>query len=220
MKLIVDIGAVWHFSGIIGNPNVEQFGIYFCFSLLAASIGASIVCFFRFVTLGIEGPLIIPIYGFGGVIITMAMFARYLKKSEPFIGRIPNITYNHLPVLIMVFLISIRVIGLKSFSEDVLFSLVSLLFSWSYLRFYYKFNDVGDGIVDCSLDEFTFVGMFPEVSRYVVAFYDFVSYVCFFLKALHIVLVPFTTAFYNIMAVMGIFPVLESTDKRPQHHLR
>lgn len=160
-KLVVDIIAVWWLSGILGNPNVEQFGIYFCFSILASSIGVSMICFFRFVTLGIEGPLVIPLYGFSGVLISLAMFARQLLKSQLIFSKLPNFTYHHVPVVIVMSLLMLRVVGMKSCTEDFLFSCVSLLFSWSYLRFYYKFNDI-DGFGDSS-EEFTFVGMFPEV---------------------------------------------------------
>lgn len=40
------------------------------------------------------------------------------------------------------------------------------------------------------------------------------------LQALHIVLVPFTTAFYNIVALVGLFPALEVVEKKTYHHLR
>jgi hypothetical protein len=40
------------------------------------------------------------------------------------------------------------------------------------------------------------------------------------LQALHIVLIPFTTAFYNVVALLGLFPVLEVVEKKPYHHLR
>jgi hypothetical protein len=35
------------------------------------------------------------------------------------------------------------------------------------------------------------------------------------------VLIPFTTAFYNLVALTGLFPPLEHTDKKTTyHHLR
>lgn len=39
-------------------------------------------------------------------------------------------------------------------------------------------------------------------------------------QALHIVLIPFTTAFYNIVALVGLFPALEVVEKKTYHHLR
>ena len=41
-------------------------------------------------------------------------------------------------------------------------------------------------------------------------------------QALHLVVIPMTTAFYNIFAMVGIFPELEQQVERfkIQHHLR
>ncbi len=39
-------------------------------------------------------------------------------------------------------------------------------------------------------------------------------------QVLHIILIPFTTAFYNIFALVGLFPVLEVSEKKTFHHLR
>lgn len=49
-----------------------------------------------------------------------------------------------------------------------------------------------------------------------------INIVCsnFTTQALHIVLVPFTTAFYNIVALVGLFPALEVVEKKTYHHLR
>jgi len=41
-----------------------------------------------------------------------------------------------------------------------------------------------------------------------------------FPEALHVVAIPLTTAFYNLVALVGIFPELEVVlEKKPQHHL-
>jgi hypothetical protein len=43
----------------------------------------------------------------------------------------------------------------------------------------------------------------------------------FSLQILHIVLIPFFTAFYNIAAIVGLYPKLSEPDKqRLPHHLR
>lgn len=44
------------------------------------------------------------------------------------------------------------------------------------------------------------------------------SLIC--LQRLHIFFVPLTTAFYNVVALLGVFPALDSAEKRPYHHLR
>lgn len=63
-------------------------------------------------------------------------------------------------------------IGLKVFAVDLPFSIIAMLFSWSYLRFYFRYDEkfssdgtsLGRTYGDNS-EEFAFVGMFPEVSE-------------------------------------------------------
>jgi len=72
----------------------------------------------------------------------------------------------------------------------------SFFFCWSYLRFYYRFDEgVGD-----KAEEFAFIYMFPQIT--------------------HLFLTPLSTAFYNICAVDGVYPPLEAADRRMSHHLR
>ena len=40
------------------------------------------------------------------------------------------------------------------------------------------------------------------------------------LQRLHIVLIPLFTAFYNIAAIIGLYPKLAEAEKRLPHHLR
>lgn len=160
-KVIIDLAGLWSLTGVIGKPNIEQFGIYLSFSILAATIGTSIICFFKFVMLGIESPLVVPLYGFCGIQVSLAMYARHCSKSQKLCAFLPQLNFHHLPILIIIVLLALRIIGLRSLTEDILFSFVALLFSWSYLRFYYKFDD-NDALGD-NADDFTFVGMFPDV---------------------------------------------------------
>jgi hypothetical protein len=82
---------------------------------------------------------------------------------------------------------------------DLPFTIVALFFCWSYLRFYYRYED--NSPLGNKDDDFAFVRMFPE--------------------PLHPIVTPLTIGFYNIFAMIGIFPELEQieTNKRPQHHL-
>jgi hypothetical protein len=198
VKLILDLGLLWYLAPIVGTPNFEQFSLYFVFSILASTIGTSIIAFFRFVSLGIEAPLVTPIFGFSGILICILTFTRKQLKGQSLNPRIPHITFHNLPIIFLLVQTTLRLIGLRSMTSDVLFAWISLFFSWSYLRYYYKFTEtepLGD-----SHEEFTFVGMFPE--------------------PLHIVLIPFTTSFHNLMALLGIFPPIEQQDRKPHHHLR
>jgi hypothetical protein len=199
-KLGTDLVILWLISKDVGKPNIEQFGLYFVFGILACSIGTSIICFLRFVGTGHEFPLITSTYGFSGVLLSLFMYARHALRGQPLHPHLfPQMTYHYLPTLYIGIQIILRIIGLRIVAMDLSFSCIGLLFSWSYLKFYYRHVDnepPGD-----RTDDFNFVGMFPE--------------------PLHIVLVPFTTAFYNLMAVMNIYPPLENTDRKGSyHHLR
>eukprot|EP00598_Pedospumella_elongata_P001730 CAMPEP_0184970422 /NCGR_PEP_ID=MMETSP1098-20130426/2924_1 /TAXON_ID=89044 /ORGANISM="Spumella elongata, Strain CCAP 955/1" /LENGTH=237 /DNA_ID=CAMNT_0027492365 /DNA_START=398 /DNA_END=1111 /DNA_ORIENTATION=- len=145
-----------------------------------------------------ESSLINPIYGFSGVLMAILMFARHTYRDETVHSAFPKLTYHHLPVVLYLIQLALYLVFGRLIIADMSFSAISLLFSWSYLRFYYKHSN--SEVMGDKSEDFSFVGMFPE--------------------ALHIVLIPFTTAFYNIMALLGIFPALEATEKKAYHHLR
>lgn len=167
-------------------------------------------------------PALQPIYGFSAVLMPLAMFVRAHKRdtplcsgagagedgsspTSPHAALLAHLTYNNLPIVMTVAQFLCYCIGpLKVFSKDWPFTAVSLLFSWSYCRFYYNFHengssngnaDAAEGAVAPSLqaagaggDSYAFVAMFP--------------------KSLHVVMVPLSTAFYNIVALTGLFPAL------------
>lgn len=198
LKFLIDIGMFWILTKLVGSISIEQFGLYFVFSLLASTLGASAVSIIQFASSGLELPLLLANYGCGGIIVALLMFVRHAHKSQPVFARIPYFTYHHLPTLFTISQVTLSLVGIKSLSRDILFSISSLLFSWSYLKFYYKFTEI-DQPGDRG-EDFTFVGMFPE--------------------AFHIVLIPFTTAFYNIMVLLTLFPPLEHHERKTHHHLR
>eukprot|EP00981_Chlorochromonas_danica_P015304 scaffold11566_cov156-Ochromonas_danica.AAC.4 len=128
------------------------------------------------------------------------MFVRYRLKSQIILPQLPQLlTYQNLPIAFLSFHTVLVLLGLKWFTKDLSFMCFSLLFSWSYLRFYYKWDENDVIVSNARGEDLSFVAMFPEVS--------------------HIVLVPFTTAFYNIMVLLGLFPPLEA-ERRSAHHLR
>eukprot|EP01038_Epipyxis_sp_PR26KG_P008058 gene8058-10916_t len=126
------------------------------------------------------------------------------RQSIPINDRLPFITNHNLPMIILLVQIALRLCGIHSLTMDLPFTCVALLFSWSYLRFYFRYGELQQQpiIFGEKADEFSFVNMFPE--------------------QLHIIVIPFTTAFYNIIAMIGLYPPLEVTPERktPQHHLR
>jgi hypothetical protein len=195
LKVISNIGSVVMIANCLKVNNAEQAGLLLLFSILACTIGTSIYCFFSLVRTGKEDLLVTPIYGFNGVMVTLLMMARQQLGKQCLYKDIPWLTYHQSPLIVVLFQLVLWAFGFHMFSRDLSFSVIALFFSWSYLRFFYKFSDTEFG--DRS-DEFSFVGQFPE--------------------SLHIILIPFTTAFYNIVALLGIFPVLDPAPEKKQHH--
>ena len=157
-------------------------------------------------TLRIEETLVYPTYGFGGAYILIALYCRQQYKREPIFSFFPGITYHNLPVITFTTQLIFWLCGLTPFVTDIKFTFLAILVGWSYLRFYYKYDDVTDHLGDYC-DEFCFVAMFPH--------------------ALRPIIVPFSTAFYNLFVLVGLFPEgveLQSEKVRKSnlgaHHLR
>jgi hypothetical protein len=198
-KLILDITSYIMITKSIKIDAIDQFGLYFIFSIFACTLGTSAYCFIRFFATGLEEMLMEPIYGFSGVFMFTLMYARLQLGNEPVINHIPQITFNNLPLLVIIAQLILWFVGLKVFALDLPFTIMALFFSWSYLNFFYKFEESSN--LGEKMDEFSFVNMFPET--------------------LHPIALPLTIAFYNIFALIGIFPELEVVEKKTtQHHLR
>lgn len=205
-KLIFDIIGITIISKSIKIKGGNQtFGLYFLICTLVCSMLTSAYCFIRYFSTGVMDMLTSPIFGFSGVFMIILTYARQQLQNEPIYSVIPNITYNNLPVLVIVSQLFLWLVGLKILAVDIPFSIIAMLFSWSYLRFFYKFeennSDSGYLLGDRS-DEFAFVEMFPE--------------------ALHPIMAPMCTAFYNIFAMVGMFPELgiQAEKSKINHHLR
>lgn len=199
LKLILDITSYIMIAKSIKIDAMDQFGLYFVFSILACTLGTSAYCFIRFFATSLEEMLMEPIYGFSGVFMFTLMYARLQLGNEPITNHIPQITFNNLPLLMVILQLLLWFVGLKVFALDLPFTIMALFFSWSYLRFFYKFEENSN--LGEKMDEFSFVNMFPET--------------------FHPIALPLTIAFYNIFALIGIFPELEVVEKKAlQHHLR
>jgi hypothetical protein len=199
VKLAVDVVILWFVSKHVGKPNVEQFGLYFAFAILSCSMGTSVIRFFQFVSSGHEQTLLAATTGFSGIIQAFLMYTRHVLRSQPIHPKMfPSITYHFAPTLYVAVQIIFRILGFRSFAQDFSFTIIGMIFSWTYLKFFYKHSETeppGD-----RTEDFTFVRMFPET--------------------IHSVLIPFTTAFYNVMVLVGVFPALESNERKFHHHLR
>jgi hypothetical protein len=163
-KVVFDIVALLYVTKALPVPNIEQFGLYFLFSILACTIGTSTYCFFSFMAVAKESSLITPIYGFSGVLMSILMYARHQYRNESVHTAFPKLTFHHLPALFLVVQIALYFLYCKFLVTDLHFSVIALFFSWSYLRFYYK-HSVGSDATGDGSEDFSFVAMFPEVSR-------------------------------------------------------
>lgn len=181
----------------VSYSPVDQYFLYFVFSILGCTVITSVWCFGRFFFTGMDQMLLEPIYGFGGVLIILLMHIRTQHRDVCIITNFPDLTFNNIPIVILVVDLILWIVGLKHLASDVPFCVIGLLFSWSYLRFYIKDNE---GNLCNQAEELSFVSMFPE--------------------SLHVVMVPLCTAFYNLTALIGVFPKIEAPDRRQTHHLR
>lgn len=198
LKVFVDITLLLVGTRLTAVPSIEQFGLYFAFNVLACTIGTSAYLFVSFFATGKEELLITPHYGFGGVLMAVLMFARQQLRGVSIHSSIPRITYHNFPLIVISAKLILWIFLIETLSMDIYFSVIGFFFSWSYLRFYYRYQEhepLGD-----SAEDFSFVAMFPE--------------------PLHIIMIPLSTAFYNLVALVGIYPQLEVTERRQYHHLR
>jgi hypothetical protein len=162
IKIITELTIFYHISANLSIKSYENFFLYFAFTSLTCTIGTLVYCFVRFFATRLEEMILESVYGFGGILICFAMLSRQQFKNQSVILAFPFITYHNLPILMLSIQFVLWIAGLKQYANDILFTSISLVTSWSYLRFYYKFDDkptYGD-----SSDDFSFVSMFPSVS--------------------------------------------------------
>lgn len=76
-------------------------------------------------------------------ITTLLTFLRHELKGEPVYAALPYVTYQNLPILFVVTQMLCWLIGFRVIALDMPFSIISLLFCWSYLRFFYRFSEDG-----------------------------------------------------------------------------
>ena len=158
IKLFLDLFFLGTISSQIKIFSYEQFFLYFIFSILACSAGTSLLSFLQFAIFGNEIVLVTPYYGFSGILMTLFMYCRQTMPNQSWQAKIPILTYQYFPLVYLTF------IGICSWlnilAHDFYFSFIAFFFSWSYLRFYYRYDD---GNINPNSEEFAFISMFPEV---------------------------------------------------------
>ena len=157
--------------------RIEFFGLYILANIIICSIITFTYSFIMFFTSQNDWYITIPSYGFLGVFISFAMFARQQLKNETVSYIFPFITYQNYPIILLLCQMIFWMLGFTSATSDIMFGTISLFTSWSYLRFYYQFDGfmnlpiplstsrVHNGqIYGDDSDDFAFVNMFPIVS--------------------------------------------------------
>lgn len=197
LKLLLDLIGLYLIFIDLEYDSIESFGLYLLLCTLSCSLVTSFYCFVRFFTTANETMLVNPLYGFTGVYFALLSYVRKTRQNSCIHLSFPTLTYQNVTFWIYSIQLISCTLGIKMLSRDIIFSSTSILFSWAYLRFIYK--DKNGEIGDQS-EGFKFVNIFPT--------------------PLHSIAIPLSTAFYNIFALLGLFPPLESERKVSQHHLR
>lgn len=161
IKLLLDCVLALFTVKSLDIASYEQFALYLLICTLVTSFSTSAVYFISFFISKIEAPLVQPTYGFGGLYIAILMYARSQSYSESIHFTIPQLTYQHYPIFYLSIQLIFYVLNLNLFTNDLLFAVISLFVSWTYLRFVYRFDD--DTHLGNNSEEFAFVAMFPDV---------------------------------------------------------
>ena len=195
--MCVDLLGLYYVSTSLEYDSIENFVLYLFVCMLVCSLGSSFYSFFVFFVSKHEDVLVNPIYGFSGIYFSLLCYARKFKQGSSIHRDSPNFANQNIVFWIYSLQLLFYILGMKIFCRDMIFSTISILFSWTYLRFMYKDKD---GNVGDKSETFKFVNMFPA--------------------SVHLIMAPLSTAFYNLFVLMDIFPPLESEKKVSQHHLR
>lgn len=163
-KLVFDLVVLVWMVSQMAITNMEQYLCFAGFSILACSFGFEAYCFIRFFTSGNQDFLITPVFGFHGLLIALSMYLRQQWKGQAVHPSAPFLTFHHVPVILLTVQIIAAICRLSVLTKDLPFSIIAFFFSWSYLRFYYRYVE-GEPFGDKS-EDFTFVYMFPEVTLF------------------------------------------------------
>jgi hypothetical protein len=160
--LFWDFPLLWITTCRLPMMCTEQFLLFLLFSILACSLATSVFCFITFALTQTESYLITPVYGLSGVLVALSMFCRRSYPEDSVFAAVPSLKFNQLPVAVIGCHACASLIS-STLRSDLIFSFVSFFFSWSYLRFFFRFSELeepGD-----RTDIFSFVNMFPQVSN-------------------------------------------------------
>ena len=96
IKLAFDVIGLIIISRSLKLRLGKQTIMFLTSSILSCSLFTSVYCFIRYFSTGIEEMIMAPIFGFSGVFIIIATYARQQLRGQSVIQNFPNITYNFL----------------------------------------------------------------------------------------------------------------------------
>lgn len=161
LKVVAEILLLVQVTNNLHISSSDSFALYFLVTVLGSAFVTSAYCFIRFFATRIDDMITDPLYGFCGVLICFAMFARQQRGNQSVLYAFPFITFHNLPILVLTLQLILYVAGAAAYATDITFTTISIFLSWAFLRFYYKFEGK-QGFGD-DAEDFTFVGMFPSV---------------------------------------------------------
>lgn len=164
IRIVIDIFLIVFATRPLEISSYEQFGIYFILSIIISSFLTSAIAFITFFYTKEPEYIVEPAYGFGGIYVTLLMYIRLKNSKNLLHSKIPFLSYQNLPVVYVTVLLIVEFLhATKKYSMDFTFSLISLIFSWTYLRFFYRFDEAS-ATLGTNNEDFAFMYMFPDVS--------------------------------------------------------
>lgn len=139
IKLAADAAFLFYIFSTVDYPAVEHFAAYLAVCLLSCTVLTSTYCILSYFATADPALIVTPMYGFGGVLVAILMYARQFRGRESVVPGSPlPISFHNLPALLLVGEVVLWALGMGRFVRDLPFVLVGTIMSWSYLRFYAK----------------------------------------------------------------------------------
>ena len=144
IKILLDIAFLYFITSNLQPTLVvnEQFMIYLVVCMVIGSFSASLTMFYKFYSTGISSFLTESSYGLGGMLMALCMYLRLSKGNAPLHPVLLKIPFHFLPSLFAFGQMFLRFVGVQFLVKDVIFTVMTYFISWSYLRFYFKFEVV------------------------------------------------------------------------------
>lgn len=178
IKVVFELLLLFQVTNNLSITSSDSFALYFLVTVLGSSFFTSSYCFIRFFATKMDDMIFDPLYGFSGVLICFIMFARQQRGNQSVFYAFPFITFHNLPILLWSLQMILYIAGFGKFTTDLPFTSISILLSWVFLRFYYKFDN--KQVLGDDAEDFSFVAMFPSVKLIIELYsYSFTTYLIF-----------------------------------------